>query len=127
MKNLMVSVLCLALLMVPWLIYDNYSTKVISQCTGILEAEIIPAIKTEEWNEVEESYIEIEEKWKSFERISEYFLDTQAVNEADELINKTKYHILMHDSSNAAACSAELIHLLGYLYENELLSSGNIF
>lgn len=127
MKNLLVSILCLGLLIVPWLIYDSYSTKTLNHCTYTLEEEVIPAIKTNEWKSAEESYAKIEEDWSTFEAVSEYFLDTQSVNEADELINKTKYHIIMYDNSNAAACSAELVHQLNYLHENEILSFGNVF
>lgn len=127
MKNLIAAVICLVVLIVPWSIYDKYAGNTISKCTDIIDTSILPAIEIEDWDTVEKSYGLILNDWNKFEKISEYFLDTATVNEADELVNKTKYHIKMHDASNAAADSSELMHLLNYLHENEMLSSGNVF
>lgn len=127
MKNLMIAVLCLLILIVPWLIYDEYAGTTISKCTDIIDKTVLPAIEAEDWDTVDEGYSSILKYWDKFEKTSEYFLDTSAVNEADELINKTKYHIRMHDASNSAACSSELLHLLNYLHENEMVSFGNVF
>lgn len=127
MKSLMVSVLCLLMLLIPWTIYDNYSVNTLESYNYILEREIIPAVEEGDWNTAENSFNKIENDWEKFENISEYFLDTQAVSEVDELLYKTKYHIIMHDGSNAAASSAELTHMLTYLHQNECLSTGNVF
>ena len=127
MKNLIASVLCLLLLLIPWLIYDRYSVDTLGSFNNIIEQEIIPALEKEDWDSAEKSFNNVAKDWERFENISEFFLDTQAVSEVDELLYKTKYHIKMHDSSNAAASSAELTHMLSYLHQNEGLSVGNIF
>ena len=127
MKNLIIAAVCLLLLIVPWCIYDKYAGSTISKCTDILDSVILPAVQNEDWETAEKSYKEIMKYWNRFEKISEFFLDAASVNEADELVNKTKYHIKLRDASNAAADSSELIHLLSYLHENEMISYGNIF
>lgn len=127
MKNLVIATLCLLALIVPWSLYEHYASTTIYGCTDILDKEVLPAITEESWQAAEEDYNIILNEWSRFETVAEFFLDTEAVNEADELINKTKYHIIMHDTSNAAADVSELKHLLNYLYENEILSTGNVF
>ena len=126
MKNLLISILCLLILIVPWLIYDRYAGTVITYSAELLEKEVIPAIVDNEWEKAEKKYNIIVDKWKRFEKISEYFLDTAAINEADQMIHKTKYHIMMRAPGDASADSSELKHMLTYLHENEMISPGNI-
>lgn len=127
MKNLIIAIVCLLILIVPWCIYDRYAGSYIDECSNLLEKEIIPAIMTEDWDNAQRHYNIIVDKWPKFEMISEYFLDAASVNEADEMVHKTKYHIITKDISNAASDASELKHLLTYLHENEMLSTGNIF
>lgn len=127
MKNLIISTACLLMLMIPWFLYDNYSGGMIKDYNNIIENKVIPAIENGDWDAAEREYGRLAKDWKKFKAVSEYFLDAKTINEANELINKTKYHILMHDPSNAAAGLSELMHLLSYLHENEMLSPENIF
>lgn len=127
MKNLIISIICLLILIVPWCIYDMYAGSYIDECNALIENEILPAILIEDWDVSQQRYNIIVDKWQKFESISEYFLDTAAVNEADEMIHRTKYHIMTKDVSNAASDVSELKHMLTYLHENEMLSTGNVF
>ena len=127
MKNLIVSIACILALLLPWLAYEKYSTDLIREYSSTLKNEIINSIESGDWNTAEESYAELSESWKRLKSVSEYFLDAKSLSETDELLNKIEYHISMHDASNAAAGSAELIHMFDYLHENEKLSFGNIF
>jgi len=127
MKNLIVSVICLLILIVPWLIYDNYSTNAIEYYTKTIKEETIPAVIREEWDIAETSFSLIADDWQRFEKVSEYFLDAGSVKEASRIISETNYHIIMRDADNAAAGSAKLIDVLSYLHENELLTTDNVF
>ncbi len=127
MKNLMVSIVCLLILIVPWCMYDKYAGTYINGCSDLIEERIMPAILAGDWDAAQQYYNIMVDKWDKFEMISEYFLDTAAVNEADEMIHKTEYHIITRDTSNAASDASELKHTLTYLHENEMLSPGNIF
>ena len=104
-----------------------YAGSYIDECNTLIENEILPAILIEDWDVSQQRYNIIVDKWQKFESISEYFLDTAAVNEADEMIHRTKYHIMTKDVSNAASDVSELKHMLTYLHENEMLSTGNVF
>lgn len=127
MKNLLAAVFCLLLLIIPWCFYEHYASNTIGSYTDILDNDIMPAVLSEDWETAENKYNEIIKNWENFETVSEYFLDTEAVTEADELINKTHQYIIMRDASNASANAAELKHMLNYLHDNETLSSGNLF
>ena len=56
MKNLLISILCLLILIVPWLIYDRYAGTVITYSAELLEKEVIPAIVDNEWEKAEKKY-----------------------------------------------------------------------
>lgn len=127
MKNLLISLICLMILIVPWLMYDRYSTSVIGSFTETIKEETMPALEKQQWDSAEKSFLQIENDWQRFEKVSEYFLDTASVKEANRLFSKTKYHIIMRDADNAAAGSAELVDVLNSLHENETLTTGNVF
>jgi len=127
MKNLLISLICLMMLIVPWMMYDRYSTTVIGNFTETIKEEAMPALERQQWDSAEKSFLQIENDWQRFEKVSEYFLDTASVKEARRLFSKTKYHIIMKDADNAAAGSAELVDVLNSLHENENLTTGNVF
>lgn len=126
MKHLIVSSVCLFFLLSSWYLYDTYAGSYIEESKYLLEERILPAIINENWDTAEYYYNIVEDKWREFENVSEYFLDTAAVNKTDEMIHKTKFHIMTRDISNAAAYTSELEHMLTYLHENEMLSPENI-
>ncbi|MEE0772716.1 MAG: DUF4363 family protein [Anaerovoracaceae bacterium] len=127
MKNLIVAVACLLVLAIPWLLYEDYSTSQIREYSASIEEDIIPAIKSGDWDAAKKHYDIFYESWESFKSLSEFFLDADSVNRAGEMVVKTKEYIATRDASNAAAGSAELMHMMKYLHENEKLSIGNIF
>ena len=126
MKNLIVSLICLLVLIVPWEIYDYYATRVVKDYCYTLEEHIIPAIENNDWTMATKGYGNIVNNWEKFKTISEYFINAEVIHEADELIYKTKQYIIMKDSSNASATSSQLCQTLQYLHENEMLSIGNV-
>lgn len=126
MKNLIISILCLLALIVPWELYDRYSTEAVKDYCNIIEEEILPATSIEDWDSALESFLLIKEDWDKFKKISEYFINAQIINEADRLVSKAEYYIKNKDASNASAISSELQDTLEYLHENEMLSIGNV-
>lgn len=126
MKNLLIAILCLLFLIVPWELYDRYSTAAVKEYCTIIEEEILPATVNNDWDTATTSFQSIKKDWEKFKKISEYFINAQIINEADRLVSKTEYFIYTKDMSNAAAISSELKQTLVYLHENEMLSIGNV-
>lgn len=126
MKNLIVAIICILALLVPWELYDMYSTEITEDYCTALEDEIIPAIENGDWPKAQAAYDTIYSSWNKYKDVSDFFLNAQAINETGNLINKTLFHITMEDSSNAASSAAQLSNMLKYLHENEMASAGNI-
>ncbi len=126
MKNLLISILCLMALIVPWELYDRYSTAAVNDYSTIIENQILPAVMDDDWDSAIVAFRSIDEDWEKFKKISEYFINAQIINEADSLVSKAEYFITTKDKSNAAAISSELRQTLTYLHENEMLSFGNV-
>lgn len=126
MKNLIVAILCLLALIIPWELYDSYSTNAVKDYCTIIEEEVLPAAATDDWDTAMESFLVIKDDWDKFKKISEYFINAQIINEADRLVSKAEYYIKNKDASNASAISSELQDTLEYLHENEMLSIGNV-
>ena len=126
MKNLFISILCLMALIVPWELYDRYSTAAINDYCTILEEQILPSVMENDWDSATMTFRSLDEDWEKFKKISEYFINAQIINEADRLVSKVEYFITTQDQPNAAAISSELRQTLTYLHENEMLSIGNV-
>ena len=126
MKNLIIAILCLLALIVPWEIYDRYSTDAVKDYCIIIEEEVLPATAVGDWESAMTSFLLIKDDWDKFKKISEYFINAQIINEADRLVSKAEYYIKGKDASNASAISSELQDTLEYLHENEMLSIGNV-
>ena len=126
MKKLLIAVICLLVLIIPWELYDRYSTAAVKGYCTVIEEQILPATVSNDWDTAMTSFQSIKKDWEKFKKISEYFINAQIINEADRLVSKVEYFINTKDSSNAAAISSELKQTLTYLHENEMLSIGNV-
>ncbi|MDO4545327.1 MAG: DUF4363 family protein [Bacillota bacterium] len=126
MRDLIISILCMVILIIPWTIYDNYSSKTIDTYKSSIQEQIIPAIEADDWDRAEKNFSQIEDDWKKYQKTSAFFIDTQSINEVDSIISKVHYYISLHDASNAAGEAAYLKNSFDLLHENESPSLGNI-
>lgn len=127
MRDLIISIICMLILIVPWGIYDKFSTDTISEYKTTISGEIIPAIESEDWKTAEKRFSFIAKDWDRYKKISAFFIDTESVNEVDSYVSKAYYYIKMRDPANAAAESSFLRYRFDFLHENELPNMGNIF
>ncbi len=127
MKNLIISIACLLVLIIPWGIYGKYSSDTIEDYKAIITEQVIPSIESGRWAEAEKSFSALSADWDRYKMISAYFINTNTVNEADGFIAKAHYYIKLHDAPNASAESAYLMYQLEFLHENELPTMENIF
>lgn len=126
MRNLIISIVCLLFLIIPWGIYDRYSSHTIEAYQIILTHQIIPSIEMGNWQEAEEAFDVITEDWERYRTVSAYFINGESINEVDSSLAKARYYIKLHSPANAAAEASYLIHRFEFLHENELPSPGNI-
>lgn len=127
MRDLIISIICMLVLIIPWSIYDSFSMKTIENYKTIINEEILPAIESDDWDSAQERFYFIADDWDKYKKVSAFFIDTESVNEVDSYVAKAEYYIKLRDASNAAAEVAYLKYRFDFLHENELPSPGNIF
>ena len=126
MKDLIISICCMLLLVVPWEIYSAYTSNTIHESAAVIDAKLLPAITEDDWDAAKESFDDISESWDSYKKIAVYFLSTDALNEVDSTICKAYYYIQMEDDSNASGEVSSLQYQLRYLHENQKPTLANI-
>lgn len=126
MKHLLSSMVCILILFIPWLLYENYSNSHIENYNTLISREIIPSIDSNNWDKAEKKYILLQDDWEKFKNTSEYFLDSESINEVDETIYMTYGYIKLNDSINSVAYISKLRHMLNQLHDSEKLSLDNI-
>lgn len=127
MRDLIISIICMLILIVPWGIYDKFSTDTVGEYKKTISEEIIPAIENDDWETAEKRFSFIAKDWDRYKKISAFFIDTESVNEVDSYVSKAYYYIKLRDPANAAAESSFLQYRFDFLHENELPNMGNIF
>ena len=127
MKNLIVSIICLLILMVPWGIYHRFSEICTENFHDIITDRIIPAAETGDWQSAEENLHVIAEDWDDLRRVSTYFIDNKHLNDVSEHISRLSCYIKQQDTTDTIAVSSDLLHKFNGLHENDSPSIGNLF
>ena len=127
MRDLIISIICMLVLIIPWAFYDRYAHSTVDACQQTLEVRVIPAIERQDWEAAKEAFNTIRRDWKKYRKISAYFMGTDDLNEITGTISKTHYYIKMKDDSNSSGEAAYLKNQFKYLYENETPAAGNVF
>ena len=76
MRDLIISIACMLVLIVPWSLYDIYSTRTVDNYRDILEKQVIPAVESGDWKTAEESFGFIARDWDDYKKVSAFFIDT---------------------------------------------------
>ena len=126
MKDLLLSVCCMLVLLIPWELYSVYTTHTIQDCSNTIGTELLPAITENDWENAKESFESISNNWDSYKKIAVYFLSTDALNDVDSTICKAYYYVQMEDDSNASGEVSSLQYQLRYLGENQKPTLANI-
>ena len=93
MRDLIISIICMLILIIPWGIYDRFSTNTVEDYKSIISDEILPAIENNDWNTAEKRFDYIAKDWDKYKKISAFFIDTESVNEVDSYVSKAYYYI----------------------------------
>lgn len=126
MRSLLISILSLALLVGCWGIFYHYSEENLGAIIKDCEEVVMPAIEGENWDDAYDSFKVQYDRWHQYRKSALFFLDTQAVNEADSTFAKTLMYIKAKDVSNGSGELLALKEDLKFLHENEKISFENI-
>ena len=86
----------------------------------------MPAVENEDWDKAYEAFQQQYDRWHDYRKGALFFLDTQAVNDADSTFAKTLMYIKAEDVSNGSGELLALKEQLKFLHENEKISFENI-
>ena len=126
MKDLLISICCMLLLLVPWEIYSSYTARTMHFCSDAIDAKVLPAVTQNDWENAKKEFEEVSDQWDHYKKTAVYFLSTEALNEVDSTICKAYYYIQMEDDSNASGEVSALQYQIMYLHENQKPTLANI-
>ena len=126
MRDLIVSVVAVALLIGAWLLFFNYSQHQINQFAGIIETSAIPLAGEADWDGCNTQISILNRKWHKYKSIAFFFLDTDSLNQIDYSMARSVQYIKAQDYSNASGELLALSEQLKRLYSNERITFANI-
>lgn len=126
MKNLIISIIAVALLMGSWLVFFSYSSDNIDSYTHSIRKEIIPAVESEDWNKSRQLLDKIDKDWHSYKKVALLFLDTQTINEIDYSLARSIKYVKAEDVSNSSGELNAIVEQLTFLKKNDEVSAANI-
>lgn len=126
MRDLIISIIAVALLIGTWLIFFDYSSDNIDSYTYSLKKEIIPAVEAEQWEESKQLMKNLDKDWHKYKKVALLFLDTQTVNEIDYTLARAIKYVKAEDVSNSSGELNSMIEQLTFLKKNDEVSASNI-
>ena len=127
MRSFIVSILLLLVILGCWVGFDMYSNSRLDSYIDSIEAEIMPHIESENWQNAAASLEMLEKDWHEYRKYAEFFLGTTDLNEISYTITKSKSYIENADAAGAAGELSYLKSQISFLDLNEKVSAGNIF
>ena len=123
MRDLIISIMAVALLIGTWLIFFDYSSDNIDSYTYSLKKEIIPAVEAEQWEESKQLMKNLDKDWHKYKKVALLFLDTQTVNEIDYTLARAIKYVKAEDVSNSSGELNSMIEQLTFLKKNDEVSA----
>ena len=126
MRDLIISVVVVALLIGTWLVFFDYSSKNIDAYSYTIKNEILPAVEAERWDEGGQLMKKLDKDWHKYKKVALLFLDTQTINEIDYSLAKAEKYVKSEDVSNSSGELNSMIEQLTFLKQNDEVSAANI-
>ena len=126
MRDLIISIVAVALLIGTWLVFFDYSSDNIDSYTYIIKKEILPALEAEQWEESKQLIKSLNKDWHKYKKVALLFLDTQTVNEIDYTLARSIKYVKAEDVSNSSGELNAMIEQLKFLKKNDEVSAANI-
>lgn len=127
MRNFIISLLCLAVIVIVWFTFDNYALSKTQYYEKQINNIITACVSEDNWGGAMDSFDNLQKDWNSYKQLAAFFLDNNALNHIDSTFQKIEFYISADDRSNSSGELAYLNGLFESLYENESLSFSNIF
>ena len=126
MKDLIISILIVALLIGGWLIFDEYSKQTTTLMAEGLEANTIPLVEDELWEDAAVQYERFEKNWNKYKKTALSFLENDQISEIDLCVARAEKYIEAKDVSNAAGELCSIAKQLQLLDLREKVTLSNI-
>ena len=127
MRAFITSIVSLAIVISIWIIFYQYSNHTLHQFISTCDAQILPAIEQEDWENAYTLFEDQYSQWHNYEKKARYMLETNALNDIDEEYAKTLMYIKAKDLSNSSGELLALKEGLKALHQNEAILLSNIF
>lgn len=126
MRDLIISIIAVAILICSWLVFYDYSSDMLTDCADVIEYTIIPLVEAENWDESNRQMNALDKDWHKYKKTALLFLDTEMVNEIDCTLAKSIKYVKAEDVSNASGELNSMIEQLIFLNEIDKVNWANI-
>ena len=126
MKDLIISILIIALLIGGWLIFDGYSKQTTTLMAKGLEENTIPLVEDELWEDAAVQYERFEKNWNKYKKAALSFLENDPISEIDLCVARAEKYIEAKDVSNSAGELCSIAKQLQLLDLREKVTLSNI-
>ena len=126
MKDLIISILIIALLIGSWLIFDGYSKQTTTLMAKGLEENTIPLVEDELWEDAAVQYERFEKNWNKYKKTALSFLENDQISEIDLCVARAEKYIEAKDVSNSAGELCSIAKQLQLLDLREKVTLSNI-
>ena len=126
MKDLIISILIIALLIGSWLIFDGYSKQTTTLMAKGLEENTIPLVEDELWEDAAVQYERFEKNWNKYKNTALSFLENDQISEIDLCVARAEKYIEAKDVSNSAGELCSIAKQLQLLDLREKVTLSNI-
>ncbi len=126
MRSLWISILSLALVLSIFGVFHVKSQKELARMTTQCQGAIMDAVESEDWTTAGDSFGREYQRWQDYRKTALFFLDTDAINQADQSFAKTLKYIKAEDVSNSSGELLALSRQLTALHQNESVTLQNI-
>lgn len=127
MRSLWISILSLALILGIFGVFQVKSERELARMTAQCQGAIMDAVESEDWTTASGSFGREYQRWQDYRKTALFFLDTDAINQADQAFAKTLKYIKAEDVSNSSGELLALSRQLAALHQNESVTLQNIF
>lgn len=127
MRALIISIMCFSVVIISWLIFENYADENIHALSESIENDIIASVSAEDWDKAESEFNKLSDKWHKQKKVYTFFYHTSAINDTDFSIARAKGFIKSQNASSAIGELHCVKEQLAFLHLNDLIRLDNIF
>lgn len=126
MKSFIISILCIAAILIAGLLFIRHSDRVVEELSAQAETSLYSCISREDWDASDQSFHDLQESWKKHKIMYLIFSDHAQPYDIDITFNRIEAYLHAKSRDQAMGEVMALKQQFLLLKQSESLSLGNI-